>query len=246
MPKTNLITYLQLHLYELKYNFLIFLITFIYIFLISYYFSNQLIYILVNTLLHKKMLNYFIFTNITEIFLTNLKISFFISTFLTFQIMIGLSWFFLSKGLYKFENLLFFKFYILFLGFNLVIIYSIFTTIIPIIWSFFLNLSFSNFYILTIYFEPKIHTYFNFIFDTFCLIFFIFLYFFLIFLLYITNFLKYNTYFNLRKFFYFQIIILTAIITPPDIFNLLSIYGIFCLFFELIIYLLLYIKKYKI
>ena len=113
MNKNKIITYLHLHLYELKYNFFIIIITFFYLFIISYYFSDQLIYLLVNNLLNRNMLKYFIFTNITEIFFTNIFISIFISFFLTIQITILLIWFFLSKGLYKFENLIFIKFYLL-------------------------------------------------------------------------------------------------------------------------------------
>ena len=109
MKHNQIITYLQLHLFELKYNFFILLITFCYLFIISYYFSDQLIYLFVNNLLNKNMLKYLIFTNITEIFITNLFISIFISIFITIQITILLLWFFLKKGLYKFENYFFFK-----------------------------------------------------------------------------------------------------------------------------------------
>ena len=92
MHQNKIITYLHLHLYELKYNFFIILISFFYLFIISYYFSDQLIYLFVNNLLNKNMLKYFIFTNITEIFITNLFISVFISVFITIQITILLIW----------------------------------------------------------------------------------------------------------------------------------------------------------
>lgn len=179
--KNKIITYLQLHLFELKYNFFIILITFFYLFIISYYFSDQLIYLLVNNLLNQNMLKYFIFTNITEILITNIFIAIFITTFLTIQLSILLIWFFLIKGLYKFENFIFLKFYILFIIFNLFIINFIFTNIIPHIWNFLLNLNFSNLYILTVYFEPKINNYFDFIFLSFIYIFIIFIYFFFFF-----------------------------------------------------------------
>ena len=129
MNKNKIITYLHLHLYELKYNFFIIIITFFYLFIISYYFSDQLIYLLVNNLLNRNMLKYFIFTNITEIFFTNIFIAIFISFFLTIQLSILLIWFFLSKGLYKFENFIFIKFYLFYLCFNLLIINLIFNII---------------------------------------------------------------------------------------------------------------------
>nr|AFP66907.1 Sec-independent transporter protein [Phytophthora hibernalis]AFQ02373.1 SecY [Phytophthora aff. citricola 2 FM-2012]AFQ02374.1 SecY [Phytophthora aff. citricola 2 FM-2012] len=244
--KNKIITYLQLHLFELKYNFFIILITFFYLFFISYYFSDQLIYLLVNNLLNQNMLKYFIFTNITEIFITNIFIAIFITTFLTIQLSILLIWFFLIKGLYKFENFLFLKFYILFIIFNLFIINLIFTNIIPNIWNFLLNLNFSNLYLLTIYFEPKINNYFDFIFLSFIYIFIIFIYFFLLFFLIFNNIFKIKIIINLRKFFYFKIILLSALITPPDILNFLLIYIIFIFIFEIFIYISIYLNKYYI
>jgi sec-independent protein translocase protein TatC len=244
--KTNkIITYLQLHLFELKYNFFIILMTFFYLFIISYYFSDQLIYLLVNNLLNKNMLKYFIFTNITEIFITNIFITIFISTFISIQLSILLLWFFLSKGLYKFENFIFIKFYFFFIFFNLFIINFIFTNIIPYIWNFLLNLNFSNLYILTIYFEPKINNYFYFIFSSFSYIFIIFFYFFILFFLIFNNIFQIKIIINLRKFFYLKIILLSAIITPPDMFNFFVIYCLFILVFEIFIYISLYIKKYN-
>nr|ACC38443.1 ymf16 [Phytophthora ramorum]AFQ02372.1 SecY [Phytophthora aff. citricola 2 FM-2012]ACC38445.1 ymf16 [Phytophthora ramorum]ACD46629.1 Sec-independent transporter protein [Phytophthora ramorum]AEP41312.1 SecY [Phytophthora ramorum] len=246
MKKNKIITYLQLHIFELKYNFFIILITFFYLFIISYYFSDQLIYLLVNNLLNKNMLKYFIFTNITEIFITNIFIAIFITTFITIQLSILLIWFFLSKGLYKFENFIFIKFYFFFIIFNFIIINLIFTNIIPYIWNFLLNLNFSNLYILTIYFEPKINNYFNFIFSSFFYIFIIFIYFFLLFFLIFNNIFSLKLIINLRKFFYLKIIIISAFITPPDILNFILIYILFIFIFEILIYIFMYIKKYNI
>nr|AXU39040.1 SecY [Phytophthora sp. 'cadmea'] len=245
MQKQKIITYLQLHLFELKYNFFILLITFFYLFLISFYFSDQLIYLLVNILLHKNMLKYFIFTNITEIFITNILIAFFISIFMTIQLSILLIWFFLLKGLYNFENFIFLKFYFIFLIFNLFIINFIFTNIIPHIWNFLINLNFSNLYLLTIYFEPKINNYFNFIFSSFIYIFIIFIYFFLLFILILNNIFQIKIIITLRKFFYLKIILLSALITPPDIINFLLIGLVFIFFFEIFIFISIYLNKYN-
>nr|AEP41226.1 SecY [Phytophthora insolita]AFQ02399.1 SecY [Phytophthora insolita] len=245
MHKNKIGTYLQLHLFELKYNILILFITFLYLFIISYYFSDQLIYLLVNNLINKNMLKYFIFTNITEIFITNIFISSFISLFLTIQLSIILLWFFFSKGLYKFENFILIKFYLLYLIFNFFIINFIFTNIIPHIWNFLLNLNFTNLYLLTIYFEPKINNYFYFIFSSFIYIFILFIYFFILFFFIYNNILKIQIIINLRKFFYLKIILLSALITPPDFINFIIIYLLFLFFFEIFIYILIYFKKYN-
>ena len=245
MNKNIIQSYLHLHLYELKYNCFIILIMFFYLFIISYYFSDQLIYLLINNLLNQNMLKYFIFTNITEIFITNIFIAIFIAIFLTLQLTILLIWFFLLQGLYQFENLIFIKLYFFYFFFIFFLINLIFTNIIPNIWNFFLNLNFSNLYIFNIYFEPKMNTYFKFIFSTFIYIFLIFIYFFCLFLFIFLNYFKINILINLRKFFYLKIIIISALITPPDILNLFIMVFIFFVFFELFIYLVIYINKYK-
>nr|AEP40985.1 SecY [Phytophthora brassicae]AEP40986.1 SecY [Phytophthora brassicae]AEP40987.1 SecY [Phytophthora brassicae]AEP40988.1 SecY [Phytophthora brassicae]AEP40989.1 SecY [Phytophthora brassicae] len=245
MKKKNIITYLHLHLFELKYNFFIILITFFYLFLISYYFSDQLIYLLVHNLLNQNMLKYFIFTNITEIFITNIFIALFIAIFITIQLSFLLIWFFILKGLYKFENFIFIKFYVIFIIFNFIIINFIFKNIIPYLWNFLLDLNFTNFYILTIYFEPKINNYFNFIFTSFIYIFIIFIYFFLLFFFFLNNILSIQLLINLRKFFYLKMIIFSALITPSDILNFILIYFLFILIFEIFIYVLIYINKYN-
>nr|AVN67202.1 SecY [Bremia sonchicola] len=238
-------TYLQLHLYELKYNIITVLVNFFYILLIAYYFSDQLIYLLVNNLIKHDMLKYFICTNITEIFITNIFISIFISSFISIQLIILLSWFFLFKGLYKFENLIFLKFYLFFIIWNFFIINLIFKEIIPLIWNFLLNLNFSKLYILTIHFEPKMNKYFDFIFESFIYLYIIFIYFYILFFILINNIISIKVVINLRKFFYLKILLLSVLITPPDIINLLILFFLCLIIFESFIYLLLYINKYN-
>lgn len=244
MPRKTIITYLQLHLFELKYNLFIFLITFIYIFFISYHFSDQLIYLLVTNLINQNMLKYFIFTNITEIFMTNFSISISISIFISIHVLMLLGWFFILKGLYKFENFMFIKFYLIFIFFNFLIINLIFANLIPNIWNFLLNLNPSNPHLLTIYFEPKIKNYFTFIFSVFIYTYLISIYFFLLFCSVLNGIFKLKTFLTLRKFFYLQIIILSSFITPPDVTNLLSIFILFIIVFEIFLYLLIYMNKY--
>jgi len=244
MSNNKITTYLQLHLFELKYNFFILLITFFYLFIVSYYFSNQLIYLFINILINKDLLKYFIFTNITEIFITNIFISFFVSFFLIFQLSMIQSWFFFSSGLFKYENFRIVKIYLIFLIFNFFIISIILIKIIPNIWYFFLNINFSNKYLFNIYFEPKLNNYFNFIFSSFIYIFFIFIYFFLLFLIIFNNIFKIKTIINLRKFFFLKFIIISAIISPPDFINQLLLFFLFIILFEIFIYIYIFLYKY--
>ena len=244
MSNNKITTYLQLHLFELKYNFFILLITFSYIFIISYYFSNQLIYLLINILINKDLLKYFIFTNITEIFITNIYISAFVSFFLIFQLSLIQGWFFFSLGLFKYENFKIIKIYVIFLIFNFFIIFVILIKIIPNIWYFFLNINFSDKYLFNIYFEPKLNNYFNFIFSSFIYMFLIFIYFFILFYIIFNNILNIKIIINLRKFFFLKFIIISAILSPPDFINQLLIFIIFLILFEIFIYIYILLNKY--
>jgi sec-independent protein translocase protein TatC len=244
MSNNKITTYLQLHLFELKYNFFILLITFFYLFIVSYYFSNQLIYLLINILINKDLLKYFIFTNITEIFITNIFISTFVSLFIIFQLSLIQSWIFFSSGLFKYENFKIIKIYIFFVIFNFFIVSIILIKIIPNIWYFFLNINFSNKYLFNIYFEPKLNNYFNFIFSSFIYMFLIFIYFFILFYIIFNNIFNIKTIINLRKFFFLKFIIISALISPPDFINQLLIFFIFLILFEIFIYLYILLNKY--
>ena len=95
------------------------------------------------------------------------------------------------------------------------------------------------------YFEPKIDKYFGFIFSSFIYIFFVFIYFYIFFFILINNIIKIKIVINLRKFFHLKILLLSVLITPPDIINLLILFLLCLSIFELFIYLLLYINKYN-
>ena len=240
--KKKIITYLQLHLLELKYNCFFFSLLFIYLFSICFFFSDQLIYLFVKKLLQYQVLKHFIFTNITEFFLTNLFFSLFVSSLISIQFLFIQTWFFFSKGFYQFENLKILRFYMFYFFFNLCIITLIFLIIIPNIWCFFAQMPFSNKFLFQIYFEPKLDTYFWFVFTSFIYIYLFLFYFFILFFFILNNILKIQTVIHLRKFFYFQFILIATFISPPDIFSQLIISLSFISSFEILIYM--YIYKY--
>lgn len=238
--KTNF----QIHLQEFKHHFIIFLLTFIYLFFICYYFADQLIFLFSKKLIQSNLLKYFIFTNITEIIQTNIFIALMISLFISLQLLFIQIWLFISNGLFKYENLNIIKFFFFFIIFNFLIINVILIKIIPYLWFFFINYTFSNEYLFNIYFEPKINNYFNFIFYTFIYIYLLFFYFFLLFYIILNQKFKINIIINLRKIFYFKFLIIATIISPPDILSQLIITLFFIIFFELYIFFYLFIKKY--
>ena len=237
--KNKVVTYLQLHFLELKYNFFIYLFLYIYLFLTCYYFSDQLIFLFIKILMKSNTLKYFIFTNITEIFLTNFLISFFISFYLSVYFLLLQLWFFISKGLYKFENLIFLKTYIYFILFNIFIISIILIQIIPNLWFFFIKINFSNTYLFNIFFEPKLNNYFYFLFISFFYIYLIFLYFFIVYKIF-----RMKIIISLRKFFYIKFLILSIFVSPPDFLSQFFFFYIFLIFFELLIFIYIFLYKY--
>ncbi len=238
--------YLQLHFIELKYNFIIFLITFIYLFLVSYFFSNQLIFLFVKNLINYNVLKYFIFTNITDFFFTNIIISIFISTLISLQLLIIQIWFFLSTGLYKYENLKLIKFFFSFIIINNIIIFFIFIKLIPNILLLFIHINekVSTEYLFNIYFEPNLHNYFYFIFSLYIYIYIVFIYFYSLFYIIFNKIFKIKILINLRKFFYLKFILISNIVAPPELIHQLVFIIIFFFFFEISIFLYIWLYRY--
>jgi len=235
-------TYLRLHLIELKYNFFFFLISFIYLLIICSFFSDQLIFLYTKPLL--KILKYFIYTDITEIFFLNFYISLLTSFLIYLPFLLFQIWFFFSKGLTKKENLNILKIFFFFIFFNFCIIYLICLKIIPNLWIYFYNINSSNNYLLNIYFEPKINNYFLFFLYLYIYLYLFFLYPLFIYLFIFLKIFKIKTFIYLRKLFYLQFIIIAAIISPPDIISQLFIAFILILLFEMYIYIYYIYMKY--
>lgn len=237
-------TYFQLHLFELKYNIIIFLFSFFYLFFVLYLYSNQIIFLFTNILLNKIILKYFIFTNITEIFMTNFYLSFSISSILMSQLFCFQIWFFLYKGFFKYENFKLIKFYILYIFFNIFILIFIFIKIIPNIWFFLININIKSNFLFNIYFEPRINNYFLFILQLYLYLYLLFLYFFIFFYILIYFILHINTIIKLRKIFYLKFLLISLLITPPEINTQIFLFLIFIIIFEFLIFIYIYLNRY--
>ena len=236
-------THFKKHLYDLKYHLILFGLIFFFLFTICYFYCNELIYILIKPLLSLKDSNYFIFTDITEIFFIKILLSFVISTIVTLIYNIIQFWFFFSPGLYKQENIKIIKgisFYIIYLLF---IINFIYTYFIPNAWNFFITFDNNPFpFLYNIYLEPRIYDYIIFFIQMLLLTIFLFQYPFILFLLFkiikIENIIKY------RNFFYLKIIIICSLITPPDLWSQIITSLIFIFFMELFILIYFLQKNY--
>jgi len=206
------------YLYELKKYFLYNILLIFLIFILNFFYFDELLYILLKPLLVN--INYLIFTNLTDIFFIYIKI-YFISIFYFYvPLFIFQLNQFLKNGLYLYEQELIkymsFSFLFFFI-FNNIIIYFF---LIPSIWNFFLNFEIlSNMDLFNLYFEGKINDYFLLILKliiniNLCLN----IPFILIFLNYF-NIISINLLIKQRKFNFFILLVILTIFSPPDIFS---------------------------
>jgi Sec-independent protein secretion pathway component TatC len=238
-------TFLQLHYIELKYNIIVSIITFFYLFFICCSFSNQLIFLFIKIILKYNFFNYFIFTNILDFFFINIIISFIISFFIFIFILIIQYWFYIASGLFKYENLYFIKNYLFLLLFSFKINFLILFNILPNILFFFINYNkqIEN-NLFNMFFEPNIQNFLTFIFLYYICIYIIFIYFYILINIIFYKIIKINIFINLRKIFYLKFIIITNIILPTDFLNQLFFVLLFIIFYEILIFIYLFLYRY--
>lgn len=211
---------------------------------ICYFYKETLLFLLMKPIYSIQI--YFIFTNITEILTTYLKLIYFLSNQIFLICFVYHTLMFLVPGLYYFEYQLLIK--IVFLS-----IFSLFfsivllnTTILPACWYFFLSFQktiTSN--SVNLYFEAKINEYINFYVNLYyicnlnCQMFMTVI----LFSIFIKNNLK--TVKKFRKIFYLTFFVFATVITPPDVITQLIFSGIMIIVFEILIFNTL-IKNYLI
>lgn len=232
------------HANELKFHFLLFFFLFLSFFIISYYYSDQWIYLLIQPLIYLKKSNYFIFTDIIEIFSIKIILSVILSVFFTILCGFFQFWFFLAPGLYKKENIFIIKILIFFLFLFIISLYFIFIYLIPNAWQFFIEFEkTSHPYLFNIYLEPQLYNYLIFIIKILFYTNLLFQYPFLIFLLLIFKVISIKQITKFRKFFYLKLLILSSIIAPPDIWSQIIIFICLTIIIEIFIFFYFILKK---
>ena len=205
---------------EVKHRILLFLISGILIFLVSYVFKEVLLSIVINSYAVSSTLelSYFIFTDVVEVFNVYVCLIFFVSKqVLTFYLFYHLL-IFISPGLTRFE----YSYLVLlclvssFLFFLSTVLFKKF--LFPFSWNFFL--SFKHFVVLkslTLHFEAKLLDYVMFFMKLYfsCIIYFQFFLFPIFLFTYFGG--ELNVYQFFRKFLYYVCIIFSTIVTPPDV-----------------------------
>jgi len=246
---------LLLHFKELKYRFFYIIFSWTLIFSLNMYYDLEVLYLWIKPLLLNIDQSYLIFTNLSEVFLAELNLNFRLSFFLILPLIGFHSYLFFISGLYlnekKLLSLISIKGPIIFL----LLLFLIHKFILPLIWKFFItfsnNLNMNN-NLFQLHFEAKFVEYLN-------LHYLILLYLSIILILpiYISSIILYqnNKQENLfkiiqnliyyRKFIIITFLLISALISPPDIFSQIILVIPFQISYEFIIFILYYYYNYN-
>ena len=218
---------------------------FLFLLSISFFYKESILYLLVepSKSFTKTSSPYFIYTNLTEVFSTYLRMVLLVSVYFTIPLCFYQIWLFFSPGLYNKEALKI-KYWILFITLNYFFItYFLYDPILFWSWKFFSNFETSDITSVNLYFEAKLNEYFSFLVYLYFYTGF-FLQFFLISFLSLFLFISKNLQkiILFRKYFYIGVIIFAALITPPDVISQIIIAGHLISCFEILL-ICLFIKK---
>lgn len=225
------------YLLEIKYRILFSVIAWCFIMVNCYYFKETLLYVFMEFSFKSSNSNllYFLTTNVAEVFITYIELSYYIASYITLIFIYYQIFVFLSAGLYVFEYVYFKTILNVTTVLWVVFIIILNNFIFPTSWHFFLKfqefLAFQN---LTFYFEAKLTEYLVFyksIFNLCNLIFQIVILFFIFLDLFKTNLLIIK---KLKKIFYFCFFIFSTMVTPPDVIYQLIISIFIIIIYELI------------
>jgi len=210
---------------------------------VSYFYKETLLFILIkpNFFLINPIPIYFIFTSITEILSTYLKLIYFLSNQVLFVCLSYHILLFLSPGLYYFEYRLLKIIFFASLFFSFYSIFILNNIILPACWFFFLSFQKTmTSHTVNLFFEAKINEYVKFYVNLYymcnltCQMFMTLI----LFIIYIKGDLKLIKKF--RKIYYLLFIIFATIITPPDIATQLLLCGCIIVIFEILIFSVLF------
>lgn len=227
-PSFNYINNMNSHYYkyynEIKNRFTLIIFCWIFCFCVCYGNKEVLLFLIAessNTFGSTSQTNYFIFTNITEVFEVYIKLAVFISNQIIMNVIIYQILMFLSLGLYNFEFAklkVAFQFFLVTWVISSLFLYKI---LVPLSWSFFLSFQ-ENADLngsLSLFFEAKLNEYL----DYFINLYFLALLncqFLTLLLLILINLNDHSIKIKrLRKLFYFIFVVFSTVMTPPDVFS---------------------------
>jgi sec-independent protein translocase protein TatC len=223
---------------EIKNRIILLSITLLGVFSIMYYYKLFLLILIIisNPTLSNEILNYFIFTSITELFLIYILLGFLMLKQITYFVILYHLICFLAAGLYRTEY--HYLKYLFFICLLLAAMCSYFFNqiLVPIASLFFLSFQDNTTKSINFYFEAKIHDYLKFITEIYfdCFLSFQLCAPLILFANYVSNNIKLLKF--MRKFFYLLILIFSTLTTPPDVFSQMLLFLVFLSGFETLIF----------
>jgi sec-independent protein translocase protein TatC len=235
------------HLIELRQRLLACLIVFVASAGLAYYFAEPIFSFLVMPLakvLDNSITHRLIYTGLSEAFVTYIKVALFTGAFISFPFVVVQIWRFIAPGLYQHERKLFFKFMIftplLFLT-GAAFAYFI---VIPSAWRFFLQFESPAIAgTLPIQLEARLSEYLSMTLQLLFAFGFCFLLPVLVLLLNRIGVLSINLLTSSRRYAFLLILILSAILTPPDVLSMIGLAAPLYFLYEVSILIVRMVEK---
>lgn len=233
---------IKVYMKEIQYRLFFTSFTIVVNAVVIYCFKEQLVFLLGQ---HQNTdFPHFITTNLPEVFLCFIKLSFFLGFYFSFPIIVSQSWFFLSPALYKYEYNLTKNFLLISLTLFVIGNFFLYKIILPYCWKFFsafeLNYESNG---VSLQLETRLHDYLNFFIQllyslnlttNFCLFLSFFLFRF-----------PAKTLTKLRKIIYFLCFFVATLLTPPDIFSQIFVGLILITLYEFFMFSFFLTHEYK-
>jgi len=241
---------LIMHLIELRRRLLYSLLAFAGAFAVCYYFSESIFAFLIKPLaqvFENKEGRRLIYTGLTEAFVTYIKVAFFAALFISFPVLISQVWLFIAPGLYSQEKKVVLPFLfatpLLFIGGASFAYYCI----IPPAWEFFLSFESPGIHgSLPIQLEGRVAEYLSIVMQLVLAFGICFQLPVLLVLLARLGVITAEQLINARKYSFLGILILSALLTPPDVLSMLGLALPLYSLYELSILLIKVVEKRKI
>ncbi|MGN6670510.1 MAG: twin-arginine translocase subunit TatC [Candidatus Nucleicultricaceae bacterium] len=238
------------HLIELRRRLLYALLAFGVAFAVCYYFSQNIFDFLIRPLANvfeNHAGRRLIYTGLAEAFVTYIKVAFFAAIFISFPILLSQIWLFVAPGLYHQEKRIVFPFLIatplLFLSGAAFAYYGI----IPPAWSFFLSFETNGLEgSLPIQLEGRVAEYLSIVMQLILAFGICFQLPVALILLARLNVLTAEHLKNARKYSFLGILILSALLTPPDVLSMLGLAIPLYSLYEISIHLIKFFEKRRI
>lgn len=222
---------------EIRNRFILLIVTALSVFITGYCYKTFLLILIIvsNTKLSNDILNYFIFTSITELFVIYIMSCFFLVLQIIYYIMLYQLICFLAPGLYKKEYIFIKSIFFTSILLGILSIYFFFNQLVPLVSNFFLSFQKYSIQTINFYFEARIYEYLIFYKDLYLSCFFIFQS--SIFLILLASYTSNNLTILkiIRKFIYIMLLVFSTIITPPDIFSQLFLFTSLLIGFEILV-----------